>query len=129
MLRKHVKWLHISAEQGFVKAQNNLGSMYDRGLGVTQDYAEAVKWFRSAAEQGDANAQKNLGAMYGSGQGVPQNYYEAYIWCSIAIMSGNKSAIISRDFAAGKLSPENLDTAQKRVANLYDEIQQRKVEE
>ena len=52
------------AEQGFANAQYNLGLMYDEGLGVTQDSAEAVKWFRKAAEQGNDHAQYNLGVMY-----------------------------------------------------------------
>ena len=34
-----------------------LGGLYDKGEGVTQDYAEAVKWFHLAAEQGDYIAQ------------------------------------------------------------------------
>ena len=37
--------------------------MYDTGLGVPQDAAEAVRWFRLAAEQGHAEAQNNLGLM------------------------------------------------------------------
>ncbi len=45
--------------------------MYDEGLGVTQDYAEAMKWYRKAAEQGHAGAQHNLGFMYTEGQGIP----------------------------------------------------------
>lgn len=48
------------AEQGHAKAQFNLGVMYDRGQGVTQDYAEASKWYRKTAEQGDAAAQDKL---------------------------------------------------------------------
>ncbi len=48
--------------------------MYDKGLGVTQDYAQAAKWYRKAAEQGHAYAQFNLGYMYRFGQGVPQDY-------------------------------------------------------
>jgi len=121
-----VRWYRKSAEQGFVEAQYNLGSMYDSGVGVSQEYAEAVIWYRKAAEQGHANAQNNLGAKYGRGQGVPQSHAEAYVWLSIAAMSGNKGAIKSRDYAASNLSPEDLDVAQKRVANLYEEIQQRK---
>jgi hypothetical protein len=48
------------AKQGDAKAQNNLGVMYDNGLGAPQDYAEAVRWYRLAAEQGVAEAQNNL---------------------------------------------------------------------
>jgi hypothetical protein len=45
------EWLPI-AEQGDGRAQLYLGTMFDIGLGVPQDYAEAVKWYRLAAEQG-----------------------------------------------------------------------------
>ena len=40
------------AEQGDADAQYNLGLMYYRGDGATQNYAEAVRWYRLAAEQG-----------------------------------------------------------------------------
>jgi TPR repeat protein len=65
------------AEAGFAIAQNNLGVMYDLGLGLPQDYAEAVRWYRLAADQGYTNAQYNLGLMYYNGQGVLQDYAEA----------------------------------------------------
>ena len=39
------------AKAGNPVAQYNLGFMYYEGLGVKQDYAEAVKWFRKAMEQ------------------------------------------------------------------------------
>ena len=120
-----VKWLQRSADQDFVIAQYNLGCMYDSGQGVSQNHAEAAKWFRKAAEHGYASAQKNLGAKYGTGQGVPQNYIEAYVWSSVAAISGDEGAMNNRDFAASKLSTEDLETALKRAAELYEEIQQR----
>ena len=68
------------AEQGDAGAQSYLGYMYRSGLGVEQDYAEAVKWYRKAADQGDGDAQCNLGVMYCSGLGVEQDYAEAVKW-------------------------------------------------
>lgn len=121
-----VKWLRKAAAKGFVEAQYHLGSMYSSGQGLSQDDTKAVKWFRKAAERGSVGAQKNLGAKYGKGQGVPQNHAEAYIWSSIAANSGDEGAIKNRDFAASKLSPEDLGAAQKRAAKLHEEIQQRK---
>ena len=59
------------ADQGDVKAQFNLGVMYQLGQGVPQDYAEAAKWYRLAADQGFAPAKFNLASMYIKGQGVP----------------------------------------------------------
>ena len=47
------------AEQGVAEAQFNLGTIYDSGQGVRQDYAEAARWYRKAAEQGNTEAQYN----------------------------------------------------------------------
>jgi TPR repeat protein len=43
------KWYRIAAEQGEAKAQARLGSLYCRGLGVPQSYAEAYFWESLAA--------------------------------------------------------------------------------
>ena len=56
------------AEEGDVKAQFNLGLMYEKG--EAQDYAEAARWYRLAARQGYADAQNQLGLIYGDGRGV-----------------------------------------------------------
>jgi uncharacterized protein len=52
------------AEQGDVRAQNDLGSMYQDGKGVPQNYTGAMKWYRRAAEQNYATSQFNVGLMY-----------------------------------------------------------------
>ena len=74
-----------AAEQEDPKAQNNLGVMYNKGLGVPQDNAEAMRWYRRAAEQGDAGAQNNLGNMYNKGLGVPADYVRAHMWYNLAV--------------------------------------------
>ena len=43
------------AEAGDATAQNDIGIMYEYGLSVSQDYAEAIKWYRLAADQGYAD--------------------------------------------------------------------------
>jgi TPR repeat protein len=53
-------------------AQYNLGVLYDKGRGVSQDYAEAARWYRLAADQEHAWAQYNLGVLYREGHGVPR---------------------------------------------------------
>ena len=58
------QWYQKAAVQGYAKAQNNLGFMYQHGLGVAADYKSALKCYQSAAEQGLAIAQCSLGLMY-----------------------------------------------------------------
>ena len=86
------------AEHGDAKAQNNLGFMYDKGLGVTQDYEEAVKWYRLAADQGNAEGQVLLGVMYGYGNGVAKDDNEGVKWFRLAAMQGSEGAKVFAHF-------------------------------
>jgi TPR repeat protein len=54
-----------AAKQGNVEAQSFLGLMYSEGLGVAQDYKQAVYWYQKAADQGYAEAQNNLRRLRG----------------------------------------------------------------
>jgi TPR repeat protein len=38
---------------------SNLGFMFDQGLGVEADDAQALRWYTMAAKKGDTNAVKN----------------------------------------------------------------------
>src|SRR3990167_7200972 len=44
-------WYRKAAENNFAYAQNNLGWMYLKGLGIEKDPEQAVHWFSKAAEQ------------------------------------------------------------------------------
>ncbi len=105
--KKALKWYKRWAERGNEKAvkgdasaQFLLAWMYDNGLGVPQDDAEAFRWYRMAAEQryrlaaeqGNAWAQIRLGTMYYNGKGVPWDYVEALKWFRLAAEQGNTSA-------------------------------------
>ena len=89
---KAVECYRIAAEQGFARAQCNLGFKYYSGWGVTQDYAEAVRWYRKAAEQGNAIAQYILARCYKNGYGVPKDLSEARRWFQKAADQGYEDA-------------------------------------
>lgn len=80
------------AEQGFVRAQYNLGLLYVKGRGVPQDYIAAVKWYRLAAEQGHAIAQYDLGSLYYDGLGVLYDYKVTLKWWTLAAEQGHVTA-------------------------------------
>src|SRR5271163_4275478 len=42
-------WFRKAAERNNPIAQNNIGWLYDNGLGVNKDYTEAMNWFRKSA--------------------------------------------------------------------------------
>ena len=100
-----VDWLYKAAEQGYAKAQFELGATLDDTLaGTPQDHADAAtwsrkaaeqgaaQWYRKAAEQGYAKAQHNLGRLYYMGRGVQQDYAEAVKWYRKAADQGHAQA-------------------------------------
>jgi serine/threonine protein kinase len=87
-----VIWFRKAAEQGDVKAQNNLGVCYEEGEGVIKDTAKAVIWYSKAAEKGDADAIVNLGVCYYNGAGVSKDVSKAVALLKNAASKGDESA-------------------------------------
>ena len=103
----------LAGTKGDAFAQSLVGGMFDEGLGVAQDYVEAVRWYKLAAEQGDAGAQLNLGVMFNRGQGVAQDFTRAHMWYNLAAVSGDKGAVKNRDLIAAEMTPQQIAQAQK----------------
>src|SRR5690349_19833986 len=80
------------AKAGDAADQHNLGLLYDKGQGVTQNYKKAAAWYLKAAKKGYAKSQSNLGNMYSLGQGVKQDYKEAHTWFLKAAEQGYAKA-------------------------------------
>jgi ATP-dependent protease ClpP protease subunit len=72
-------WLPL-AESGLAAAQFNVGVLFEKGQGVTQNYAEAARWYIKAAEQGDAEAQYDVALLFERGAGVPPDQERARYW-------------------------------------------------
>ncbi len=51
-------WFRQGAEYGVRDSQYNLGVLYARGMGLTQDLVQSYAWFAAAAAQGDEDAAK-----------------------------------------------------------------------
>ena len=88
---------HAAAEQGFAKAYCNLAGMYEYGLGVEQDDAEAARWQRlcdaevddypwwwSDTPGGRPLDEYEMAARYEYGVGVEQDDAEAIRWYGMA---------------------------------------------
>ena len=68
--------------------QYKIGVMYDRGLGLKQNYRKALNWYGKSAKNGFGLAQYKIGQMYVAGHGVKQNFTKAYAWVRSAISQG-----------------------------------------
>jgi TPR repeat protein len=97
------------ANAGSQPAQRNLGTMYDQGLGVARNPAQAAIWFRKAAETGNRDATFQLATMYENGRGVPQDQKQAIDWYRKAGLLGDADSQVKlgRAYMDGKGATRN----------------------
>jgi TPR repeat protein len=82
------------AEEGSDLGQNNLGVLYERGLGTRRDPSKARGLYERAAEAGLAVAQYNLGRLYDS----EDDEEPARAWYERAAAAGDTFAQINLTF-------------------------------
>jgi len=68
------------AQEGNAEAQNYVGQIYEKGMGLPPDFGVAAYWYQKAAEQGYGAAQINLGHLYEKGLGVTADQVQALNW-------------------------------------------------
>ena len=82
--------------RGDVRAINNIGLLWARGVGVSgPNFTEALHWWKEAAKRGYPVSMNNIGLLYANGHGVPQDYKEALKWWRMAAERGNAWAMNS----------------------------------
>ena len=54
---------NIAGSQGDITSQFRLAQLYERGLGVPQDFVQAHRWYNVAASQGHAEARSDRDAL------------------------------------------------------------------
>lgn len=76
--------LRKAAELGHGKAMSDLGALYSNGIGVSEDWDEAVKWWTKAVQAGDSEAIYSVGVYhYKQGQ-----FSKAFLWFHEAATRG-----------------------------------------
>ena len=83
--------LRKAAELGHGKAMSDLGALYSNGIGVSQDWEEAVKWWTKAVQAGDSGAIYNVG-VYHYKQG---KFSKAFLWFHEAATRGIAAGMMS----------------------------------
>jgi hypothetical protein len=54
------KWVQRAAEQGYARAQIDLGYLYEQGKGVPLDYVSAYTWYKLAITGGDERGRARM---------------------------------------------------------------------
>jgi len=106
--------LEEAASLGSAYSKNQLGWMYQNGLGVQQDYSQAVSWYQNGATQGFAMSQNNLGYMYLNGLGVQRDPSQARVLFQKAADQGlpNAKNLLAQMDAAAAPPPQQMAQAQ-----------------
>lgn len=99
--REAMKWYRSAAEQdpkaardpeAIAKAQNNLGYMFEQGMGVQIDYHTAYGWYTQSAQSGYVRGVYHLGHLYADGLGVAQDLSMAHALMERASSLGDTDA-------------------------------------
>lgn len=95
-----------SARLGLPDAQYEVGLMYANGIGVPQDFKQAVDWIRQSAERGHVPAQYLLATRYASGVAIEKNEHQAFVWFLRAAAQGHPKAYFRLGKLHGAAHPE-----------------------
>jgi TPR repeat protein len=80
---KALAWYILAARENNSYAQNNIGVLYNYGLGVPKNDMCALKWYLKAAERSVHVDQSNhIGELFETDHGVPLDKYKALEWYS-----------------------------------------------
>ena len=113
---------------GYKVAQDFLGYMYEKGLGVPPNDSIAEEWYLKSANQGYSAAQKSLGDFYSRRHTKVTNYAEKKkVTKKVVVKKFNGRLIITGvDYQKAakwyeKAANQNNAEAQKKLADLYAE--------
>src|SRR5262249_6983093 len=78
--------------QGHARCQSALGSLYEAGQGVKENWDEAARLYQQSAAQDDQLGMFSLGRAYQYGIGVALDLFAAITWDDKAAAKGNGQA-------------------------------------
>lgn len=90
-----LRWLTLSAMQGFDIAMYRLGKLYLHGDVIEKIIGEALRWLWEADAQDNSYAQYQLGKLYFKGEDVVTDYATAQRMFEKSVRQGNAYAMYS----------------------------------
>jgi uncharacterized protein len=88
-----IKYYLDAADRGHVGAMNDLGGVFEHGIGVPKNMSPAIEWYERAAGLGHAGAMIHLGQLNENGVVIPQDLAAASRWYQKAATLGNAAAM------------------------------------
>ncbi len=91
--REAIRYYLDAAERGHAGAMNDLGGLFEYGIGVPKNLTTALIWYEKAAELGLAGAMNHLGQLSENGVEVPQDFATAKHWYEKAAALGSAASM------------------------------------
>ena len=101
----------LAAEQGDNRARNDIGHIYEKGLGREVDLDLAMNWYRRAAEDGLGFAMSNVGRLHEEGLGVEPDLVAAADWYRRSATDGSRTGM----FNLGRMHEDGTGVEQSDV--------------
>ncbi len=112
-------WLTRAAQNGNAAAQNNLATLYERGLGgVPRNLENARQLYTLAANQGHGPATLALARLFSEGVGTAPDAIKGWALATLAAERGEKDADKMASEIAAKFSEKQRVEALKELANM-----------
>ena len=112
-------WIEKAANTGLAEAQLRLGDLYNIGFQSKPDFKQAYEWWTRAATQADAAAQLRLARAHSKGAGTKEDPIAAYVWASLSALQGNEDAFELRKRILSRLTPEEIEKADRMVESRF----------
>lgn len=110
-----VRWLMLSAVQGYEYAQYRLGKLYLNGDEIEQDIPQAEIWFEKAAEQGNSYAKYSLAKMHLAGLAAQSDPHKALRLLKESADGGNQWAqyLLGKFYFRGEHTEKDMTEAER----------------
>ena len=122
-----IKLFRVACDGGNMLGCNNLGTMYQKGQGVPQEYSKAVDLYQQACDAGVMIGCYNLGTMYQLGRSIPRDQNKAVKQYQQACDGGYIDGCYRLGFMyqEGKGIPQNQNKAVELFQRVCDEGEMR----
>jgi len=91
--REAMKYYLDAADRAHAGAMNDLGGLFEYGLGVPKNVVTALVWYERAAGLAHTGAMTHLGRLSEIGADVPQDFAEARRWYEQAAALGSAASM------------------------------------
>lgn len=92
-VEKAIEWYQRTAEirPGNFDVMERLGSIYEAGEDIEQDYDKALEWYTKAVTASSCTALESIGDIHRLGKGVAKDSFKAIEWYERAVTADEKN--------------------------------------